>query len=96
MSSSQKKYGKTKKKAVALRYDRAQDPAPKILAKGIGPVAEKILALAREHNIPIQENADLVEILAQLEINDQIPSSTYLIVAEILAFVYRTNESFTP
>jgi flagellar biosynthesis protein len=96
MSPGSKKVRKPQKKAVALRYDRAHDPAPTVLAKGMGPVAEKIIALARENNIPIQENSDLVEILAQLEINDQIPPSTYLIVAEILAFVYRANESYTP
>ncbi|HIJ78610.1 MAG: EscU/YscU/HrcU family type III secretion system export apparatus switch protein [Desulfobulbaceae bacterium] len=96
MAPGAKKTDKPRKKAVALRYDRSQDPAPRVLAKGAGPVAEKILALAREHNIPIQENSDLVEILAQLDLNEQIPASTYLLVAEILAFVYRTNESYTP
>lgn len=96
MCPGSKKIRKPKKKAVALRYDRAKDPAPTVLAKGMGPIAEKIIALAIEHKIPIQENSDLVEILAQLEINEQIPPSTYLIVAETLAFVYRANESYTP
>lgn len=86
----------TKKKAVALRYDAAQDPAPKIVAKGSGEIAAKIIALAKEHNIPIQEDGDLVEILAKLDLNADIPPETYLVVAEILAFIYRANTKMTP
>lgn len=82
------------KKAVALRYDKTQEAAPKVLAKGAGLVAEKLLALAKEHGIPIHPDADLVEILAKLELNEEIPPATYLVVAEILAFIYRTNEKF--
>ncbi|PKN22132.1 MAG: hypothetical protein CVU68_05125 [Deltaproteobacteria bacterium HGW-Deltaproteobacteria-3] len=73
----------TKKKAVAIRYDTSQDAAPNI-------------ALAKEHGIPIQEDADLVEILAKLDLNADIPPETYLVVAEILAFVYRANSKMTP
>lgn len=85
-----------KKKAVALRYDTSQDAAPKMVAKGAGELAEKIIALAKEHGIPIQEDADLVEILAKLDLNADIPPDTYLVVAEILAFVYRANTKMTP
>ncbi len=85
-----------KKKAVALRYDAIQGPAPKIVAKGTGKIAEKIIALAKEHGIPIQEDADLVEILAKLDLNADIPPDTYLVVAEILAFIYRANTKMTP
>lgn len=85
-----------KKKAVALRYDTSRDAAPKVIAKGRGEIAEKIIALAKEHGIPIQEDADLVEILAKLDLNADIPPETYLIVAEILAFIYRTNSKMTP
>lgn len=84
-----------KKKAVALRYDTSQDAAPKVVAKGSGELAEKIIALAKEHGIPIQEDADLVEILAKLDLNADIPPDTYLVVAEILAFVYRANSKLT-
>ena len=84
-----------KKKAVALRYDTSQDAAPKVVAKGSGELAEKIIALAKEHGIPIQEDADLVEILAKLDLNADIPPETYLVVAEILAFVYRANSKLT-
>ena len=85
-----------RKKAVALRYDQERDPSPKVIGKGLGHLAEKLLELAREHNIPIHEDSDLVEVLSKLEVNEQIPESTYVVVAEILAFVYRTNKSYSP
>lgn len=84
------------KKVVALRYDTAKDAAPRVIAKGMGELAERIIALAREHNIPIREDADLVEILSRLNLNAQIPPETYLLVAEILAFVYRANDKYKP
>ena len=81
-------------KAVALRYDQKQDDAPKIIGKGRGLVAEKILELAAEQGIPVHKDSDLVEILSRLNINQDIPEETYLVVSEILAFIYRTNESY--
>ncbi|PLX48396.1 MAG: FhlB domain-containing protein [Desulfobulbaceae bacterium] len=80
------------KKAVALRYNPEQEKAPRLIGKGLGLVAEQILELARQHNITIHEDRDLVEILAKLDPGEEIPSETYMIVAEILAFVYQTNE----
>ncbi len=79
------------KKAVALRYREGEDRAPRVTAKGRGPVAQKILELARESGVPVREDADLVEVLSHLDINAEIPPDTYLIVAEILAWVYRMN-----
>jgi flagellar biosynthesis protein len=90
---SQQHSGK-RKKAVALRYDRDKDQAPVAVGKGIGLTAERIIALAREHGIPIHEDADLVEILAKLELHEQIPPAAYIAVAEILAFIYRANDSY--
>lgn len=84
----------SRKKAVALRYDAEKETSPKIVGKGAGHLAEKLLELAREHNIPIHEDSDLVNILSKLELNDEIPPSTYIAVAEILAFIYRTNKSY--
>ena len=80
-----------KKKAVALRYDALKDQAPKVVAKGEGLLAEKILELARQSGVPVREQSDLVEILSRLEINAEIPPETYVIVAEILAWVYELN-----
>lgn len=83
-----------RKKAVAIRYDPAKDAAPVAVGKGIGLTAERIITLAREHGIPIHEDADLVEILAKLELHEQIPPVAYVAVAEILAFIYRTNDKY--
>ena len=90
---SQQHPGK-RKKAVALRYDPEKEQAPVAVGKGVGLTAERIIALAREHGIPIHEDADLVEILAKLQLHEQIPPAAYVAVAEILAFIYRTNDSY--
>lgn len=81
-----------KNKAVALRYDPDQDQAPRVVAKGQGHIADRIIELAREHNIPIQPDPDLVEVLAAMELGELIPEDMYAAVAEILAFVYRMNK----
>ncbi len=79
------------KKAVALKYERGKDAAPKVTAKGRGAVADKILALAREHKIPIEKDSTLIEALYRLDINEGIPEELYQVVAELLAFIYRMN-----
>jgi len=79
------------KQAVALRYDRTRDDAPKGTAKGKGRVAENIIDLAREHGIPVKDDPDLVEMLSSLELDQEIPSEIYVAVAELLAFVYSAN-----
>ncbi|MBD3609871.1 MAG: EscU/YscU/HrcU family type III secretion system export apparatus switch protein [Gammaproteobacteria bacterium] len=71
---------------VALQYDGEQ--APKVAAKGHGVVAEQILALAEEHDIPLHEDPDLVTLLSKLDLGTEIPSNLYIAVAEILAFAY--------
>ncbi len=78
--------------AVALRYLREKDPAPRVLAKGRGELAEKILALAREHGIPVHPDADLAEVLVQLDLGKVIPEELYQALAEILAYLYRMNQ----
>ncbi|GAB7388123.1 hypothetical protein BSNK01_19600 [Bacillaceae bacterium] len=80
------------KKAIALRYDSQKDAAPVVTAKGTGDIAERIVALAREHDIPVYEDPALVEVLGKVELNEQIPVELYAVVAEVLAFVYRVNE----
>jgi flagellar biosynthesis protein len=77
--------------AVALRYRPSQDPAPRVTAKGAGLVAQKIIALGKEHGIPIQEDPGLIQVLAQLDFYQEIPPKIYAVVAEILAFIYRLN-----
>lgn len=80
------------KKAAALRYSPQRDLAPKVVAKGSGAVAEKILRIAKEHHIPLKEDAELVEVLSTLDLYQEIPSELYRAVAEILSFVYRMTK----
>ena len=82
-----------KKKAVALGYNRSQDNAPKVLASGASEIANKIISLAKEHDIPIKEDPDLIEILSKVEVDQEIPPNLYKAVAEIFSFLYKiTNK----
>ena len=82
---------KKRKTAVALRYDPLKDGVPKVAAKGSGAVADNIISLAKEHGIPVKDDPDLVEILSKLDIEEEIPSEVYVVIAELLAFVYSVN-----
>lgn len=90
------------KKAVALFYDEVT--APTLSAKGAGDLAEEIIALAKEHDIPIHEEPDLVTLLARLRLGEEIPRELYIAVAEVIAFAYmikgkmpkRPSESHQP
>jgi len=78
--------------AAALGYDGDNpDAAPKLVAKGQGELADRIIALAKKHDIPIREDSDLVAVLAKLDLNQEIPAELYRIVAELLAFIYKAN-----
>lgn len=85
----------TKKIATALKYDEKTNAAPKLIAKGQNEVAERILELAKQHNIPIKEDKDLVAILNTLDLEQEIPLEVYSIVAEIFAFLYNINKSYS-
>ena len=74
------------RQAIALNYDGKS--APNLTAKGDDELAEAILAIAREYNVPIYENAELVRLLAKLELGDAIPESLYRSIAEIIAFAW--------
>jgi flagellar biosynthesis protein len=65
--------------------------APQVVAKGRGIVAEKLIAMAREHGIPIVEDRLLVEMLDKLNLDQQIPGELYQVVAEILVAVYKAE-----
>lgn len=81
-----------RKSAVALRYTPGEAEAPRVIAKGQGHIAEKIMEQAKEHGVPVQQDPSLVEVLSSLELNEQIPVELYQVVAEILAFVYQTDQ----
>lgn len=82
-----------RRKAVALRYDAEQDAAPKVVASGSGLLAERILEIARANNVAIHEDPNLVAVLSKLDVDTEIPEELYRAVAEVLAFVYRLNQS---
>ncbi|MBN1418505.1 MAG: EscU/YscU/HrcU family type III secretion system export apparatus switch protein [Planctomycetes bacterium] len=76
--------------AVALGYDPERDRAPRIRATGRGRLAEEILRFARESGVPIEEDADLAAALGALDVGAEIPPELYRVVAEILAYLWRT------
>ncbi len=75
----------------ALGYDRGVDAAPRVLAKGRGELAQRILETAAEHSIPVTRDRDLLSCLGALQVGDDIPIEAYQAVAHILAFLYRQN-----
>lgn len=81
-----------RRKAVAMRYDQTKETAPRITAAGKGLVAENIIELANQHHVPIQKDETMVELLANLEINEKIPEELYQAVAEVFAFLYRADK----
>ncbi len=84
---------KNNNKAVALKYDKSKDNAPKVTAKGQGEIAKNIIKLAKENEIPIKKDEDLVELLSKVEIDKQIPPNLYKAVAEVFSFLYQiTND----
>ena len=72
--------------AVALHYDEIN--APRVVAKGSDDIAQRIFEIARRHQVPLQENKELVQLLSKVELGDQIPEVLYLAVAEVIAFAY--------
>ncbi len=80
-----------KLKAAALKYEKFKNNAPKIVAKGKGYIAEKIIEIAKENNIPIKEDPDLIEMLYKLDIYEEIPEELYKVVAEIFAYIYKIS-----
>jgi flagellar biosynthesis protein len=74
--------------AVALHYNINGGGAPRVVAKGGGQIAEKIIETAREHNVPLQEDAALANALSKLDIGREIPKELYVAVAHVLAFAW--------
>jgi flagellar biosynthesis protein len=75
--------------AVALHYDK--QGAPRVVAKGRGTIGEKIIEVAKAHDIPIEENEVLAGALSNVELGDEIPADLYKAVAEVLIFVLRLS-----
>ncbi|MGE5432471.1 MAG: EscU/YscU/HrcU family type III secretion system export apparatus switch protein [Syntrophomonadaceae bacterium] len=80
-----------RKGAVALGYNSAENAAPRVIAKGQGELAERIVDVAKENRIMVQEDPLLFDSLYRLEVGDEIPAKLYQVVAELLAYVYKIN-----
>ncbi|MFD2616903.1 EscU/YscU/HrcU family type III secretion system export apparatus switch protein [Terrilactibacillus laevilacticus] len=80
------------KKAIALRYQKDQTDSPVVTAKGTDHVAEQIIRVAKEHDIPIQEDENLVALLSELNMNDMIPKELYEAVSEIFRMIYHLDQ----
>ncbi|HIP30432.1 MAG TPA: type III secretion system protein [Sulfurospirillum arcachonense] len=79
------------KKAVALRYDTTKENAPKVVGKGKGLMAERIIKIAEENELPIKKDEDLVELLTKIDIDKEIPNNLYKAVAEVFSFIYNVT-----
>lgn len=82
--------------AAAIRYEPPKDRAPRVTAKGRGTLAEAIIKIAQEQGVPIKQDRALVQLLIQIDLDEEIPVGLYRAVAEVLAFVYRLDESRRP
>ncbi|BBN98645.1 EscU/YscU/HrcU family type III secretion system export apparatus switch protein [Sporolactobacillus terrae] len=85
-------HSERKKKAVALSYQKGEDQAPRVVAKGDDQLAERIIMEAKQHHVPIQEDPELVSVLGQLDLEQTIPPELYQIVAELFDFIYTVDE----
>ncbi|MEO5339443.1 MAG: EscU/YscU/HrcU family type III secretion system export apparatus switch protein [Magnetococcus sp. MYC-9] len=84
------------RQAVALRYRKSKDVAPRVTASGQGRIADAIIKKAQENGITLMEDPDLVSVLNKVPVGDTIPIDLYKAVAEVLAYVYRINKSLSP
>ena len=83
--------GRKVSRAAALRYDPENGGAPTVVAAGSGELAERIIALAREHGVPVREDAPLAAALARLELEAQVPPELWEAVAQALVWAYRLS-----
>ena len=89
------KQNQIKNLAISLKYSGGSNHAPKVTAKGQGWVAEKIIAMAEQQNIPIRKDKHLVALLEKIDVGREIPESLYKLVAELLAWVYQLNNEYS-
>lgn len=78
-------------KAIAIRYNQ-NEAAPKVIAKGVGIVADNIIKAAQNNTVPIYQNKTLTSMLMAVELDREIPPELYSAIAEVLAYVYRLDQ----
>lgn len=79
------------RRAAALAY-RKGDYAPRVLAKGEGAAAEAIITLAKEAGVYVHQSPDLVAMLMKVDLDGFIPEELYIVIAELLAWIYKLEE----
>ncbi|MGB7757230.1 MAG: EscU/YscU/HrcU family type III secretion system export apparatus switch protein [Salinisphaera sp.] len=89
---SERPEGDGRRQAVALRYE-SHEAAPRVVAKGYGDIADAIIARAKEHDLQVHAEPELVRLLAQVDLDAHIPPSLYVAVAELLAWVYELEQA---
>jgi flagellar biosynthesis protein len=82
------------KVAVALTYKPTQDQAPRVVAKGQGWLAAQIIEVAEANGIEVREDVNLAQILAQVDVDSEIPLEAFTVVAEILSYIYEKNKQW--
>ncbi|MBX7101597.1 MAG: EscU/YscU/HrcU family type III secretion system export apparatus switch protein [Myxococcaceae bacterium] len=78
--------------AIAVKYDKEKDNAPRVVAKGMRLRAEKLKEIAKEYNIPLMRNVALANALFRVEVGEEIPEELYDAVAEVLNFVFALKQ----
>ena len=81
------------KKAIALRYDKNREQAPRVVAKGKGFLAQQIIDAAKAYGVPVYRNQSTASLLMAVELDQEVPPELYQVVANILAYVYKLDES---
>lgn len=82
------------KTAIGLLYEAGN--SPQVVCKGFGDLADEIIALAKEKDIMIHEDAELASTLSQLDLHQEIPKELYYVIAELIAFSYILRGKFPP
>ena len=77
--------------AVALRYDKGREDAPRVVAKGRGFVAQQLVSIAKRHSVPVYQNQTVTQLLMSVELDREIPPELYQAIANVLAYVYRLD-----
>lgn len=80
--------------AAVIRYDDSQDAIPKVVAHGTGQIAQKIMELAKQNNIQMQEDESLVSTLLNIDLGESIPPQLYAVIAEILILLEELDRSY--
>ena len=78
--------------AVALLYEMETMAAPRVVAKGRGLLAEEIIRRAKAAGVFVHESPELVSLLMQVDLDERIPPTLYIAVAELLAWIYRLEK----